>query len=239
MKDNEIHKINECNILKNTIIENDITKQQKYNKIMADFEESQRYADYKELNIDKEYWHKRDFDSYHPQNASQIAALIAIKDMIKTKQGEIILTGSYGLGKTHLASIVAMKLYGYVYKMSEIIAMIRSSYLSNKTICEYDILRKLATTPFLCIDELGRTKGSEAERNWLSYIIDKRHANYLPTIIITNRKRKIDCVTEEESAYCFEKYVNGDVMSRLHNATWLQMDGKDYREIQRCNLQKS
>jgi len=82
----------------------------------------------------------------------------------------------------------------------------------------------------LAIDEVGRTKGSDAELNWLSYIIDKRHTRDLPTIIISNKHVRKYCPLGG-CPECLENYLSGDVMSRLtEGGVLLQFNWEDWRK---------
>lgn len=182
----------------------------------------------KSCHISKEFYNKT-FDDYKPQNNIQKEALRAVMNLTSAKCGKIVLIGSNGLGKTHLASVATKILHGKIYTMFEISNIIRQTYKVGSLKTEYDILQELATLPFLAIDEIGRTKSSDAEQNWLSYIVDKRHTEELPLMFLTNRKLYNDCQTPFEKSFALENYIPQDVMSRLSDAQWILLSGVDYR----------
>ena len=94
---------------------------------------------------------------------------------------------------------------------------------------ELEIVQELASIPMLVIDEMGRSKGSEAELNWLSYILDKRHTRNLPFMLLTNTHLSRDC-PKKGCDFCFERYVNNDVLSRLRqNSQIITIKAPDYR----------
>lgn len=179
-------------------------------------------------NIEPEYWHKT-IDDYIPSCTSQQIAKDAVKEMIAKKCGKVILLGSNGVGKTMLGSIAVAELGGKIMSMYEITTMIRACYTARAEKTELELVKELASLPMLVIDELGRTKGSEAELNWLSYILDKRHVRNLPFMILSNTHLRRMC-KKDGCPNCFENYVNNDVLSRLReNAKIVSIEAADYR----------
>ena len=149
--------------------------------------------------------------------------------MIAKKSGKIILLGSNGVGKTFLGSMAIKALGGKILSMYEITTMIRHSYSVKAEKTELEIVQDLASIPMLVIDEMGRTKGSDAELNWLSYILDKRHTRDLPFMILTNTHLSRDC-PKKGCDSCFERFVNNDVLSRLRqNSQIITIKAPDYR----------
>lgn len=191
--------------------------------------EKQRIIDsYIASNIEKEFWEK-DFEDYKPENETQNKALETVKQIVEKKSGKVILLGSNGVGKTMLASVAVKKLGGKILSMYEITTLIRQSYTNKATQTELEIVNELASIPFLAIDELGRTKGSDAELNWLSYVLDKRHVRNLPFMIMSNTHLMSKCKSGGCSQ-CFENYVNNDILSRLRqNTVIINVNGSDYR----------
>ena len=113
--------------------------------------------------------------------------------------------------------------------MYEITTMIRQSYSARAEKTELEITKELASLPMLVIDEMGRTKGSDAELNWLSYILDKRHTRRLPFMILSNTHLSRDC-PKKGCDSCFERFVNNDVLSRLRQETKIiTIKAPDYR----------
>ena len=183
---------------------------------------------YKDCNIEKEYWDK-ELKDYIPQTPEQKKALEAVKKMIADKSGKVILLGSNGVGKTFLGCMAVKALGGKILSMYEITTMIRQSYSVKAEKTELEIVQDLASIPMLVIDEMGRTKGSDAELNWLSYILDKRHTRNLPFMILTNTHLSRDC-PKKGCENCFERFVNNDVLSRLRqNSQIITIKAPDYR----------
>ena len=194
----------------------------------AEYIQRERIAIYRERNIEPEYWEK-ELKDYVPQTPEQEKALKAVQKMIAEKSGKVILLGSNGVGKTFLGCMAVKALGGKILSMYEITTMIRQCYSSRAEMTELEFVEKLANLPLLVIDEMGRTKGSEAELNWLSYILDKRHTRGLPFMILTNTHLSRDC-PKKGCENCFERFVNNDVLSRLRqNSKVITIKAPDYR----------
>lgn len=176
------------------------------------------------------------FDNFNAYNDSLRHALKLMKDIAYSQSNRsLILLGSNGLGKTMLSSIALKIRGGAIYKMYEIIMRIKASYKSTSTENEQDILEELSKLPLLVIDEVGRSFGSESEKNWLSYVIDERYEDGLPTILISNLKMMRDCTDEEKaSGYYIERYLGKDSVSRLVEcADIVTVTGEDWRRKNR------
>lgn len=169
-------------------------------------------------------------ENYIAETNEQKKAKEEIRNLIEQRKGKIIMLGKNGTGKTHLAVCAVKEIGGKIYTMYEIATRIRASYTARAKEDELEIVDELARLPLLVIDEIGRTKGSEAEENWLSYIIDKRNSRSLPLIIISNKHSKKTC-KENGCKDCIENYLSEDVMSRLCvDGKVLYFTGEDFRK---------
>ena len=142
------------------------------------------------------------------------------------------IVGSNGCGKTHLGSCAVKMLGGKVFTMYEISCQIRQAYSPLAKRTELDIVGELASIPMLFIDEMGRSKGSSAELNWLSYILDKRHQRGLPFMLSTNSHLMRDCPNgKKHCERCFENFLGNDILSRLGQDSEIvtMYDAPDYR----------
>lgn len=188
---------------------------------------------YKSMNIEQEYWDKT-MDDYKPVVESQRKAKAAVEKLIAQKHGKVILLGTNGSGKTHLGSMAVKALGGKVLTMYEISCMIRQSYSSLAVRTELEIVEELASIPMLFIDEMGRTKGSKAELDWLSYVLDKRHQRFLPFMLGGNSHLMRDCPNgKNHCERCFENFLGNDILSRLGQDSEIVTlyDAPDYRRM--------
>lgn len=191
----------------------------------------------------KEQYEKATLDNYKPQTDSQFEALNACKLIDSSDIKKLVLLGGNGVGKTHLASALVKKHNGLLITAYEMFATYRACFSAKARETELEIIKKYSNLPLLAIDEFGRTKGSEAEENFLSAIIDNRHANNLPTLILSNLSRKRDCILYQNNNKscenciknsCLESRLTRDVISRLReNSRVVLIEGEDYRKIAR------
>ena len=152
--------------------------------------------------------------NYKPQNESEQVARSCVTSLCERTLQKVVLLGGNGVGKTHLACAAVKWLGGRRVTVYELSLAIRATYSRGAQETELAVLDELSSLPFLAIDELGRSKNSDAVRDWISYIVDKRHSAGLPLMICGNAHMKIDCKAGGCDG-CFENLVGGDVLSRL------------------------
>ena len=193
----------------------------------------QQISFYRDCNIEPEFYDKT-LKDYVPKTPSQRKAKEVVEKMIMCGHGKVVLLGPNGVGKTALACAAVKELGGKIYSMYEISTMIRQSYTVKATRTELEIVNELASIPFLAIDELGRTKCSESELNWLSYILDKRHTRRLPFMLMTNGHFKSAC-ENHGCPKCFENFLDNDILSRLRqDSSVVVIDGPDERRAKKA-----
>ena len=203
------------------------------------YQKEQNKAEWLENIGVKETYEKATLDNYKPQNESQSEALKCCKLIDSQAITKLVLLGSNGVGKTHLASALVKKHNGLLITAYEMFATYRGCFSPKAKETELEIIKKFSRLPLLAIDEFGRTKGSEAEENFMSAIIDNRHAANLPTLILSNLIRKRDCIFYQnnsdkykdcERKNCLESRLTKDVISRLReNSKVVLIEGEDYR----------
>lgn len=153
------------------------------------------------------------FDNYEPNQDNQ-KAFEVVREYAKTfdeRFGEgdwLVLTGNYGLGKTHLALAVAKYTLKFFAKQfvdnnpqaynrlemncpiifrtaTELIENIRDCY-ENDMKSEEKVMTHFKTVKLLIIDDLGTEKASEWHREKMYSILDYRYRELKTTIITTN-----------------------------------------------------
>jgi len=184
---------------------------------------------YRASNIEPLYFDVS-FDSFSADTPELEKAKAAVQKLIDEKRGKIVMLGKNGTGKTHLAVCAVKALGGKILTMYEISTRIRATYSQKAKEDELEVTDELARLKMLVIDEIGRTKGSDAEENWLSYIIDKRNSRGLPLILISNKHSRKSC-PEKGCKDCIENYLSEDIMSRLCvDGKILNFTGEDWRK---------
>lgn len=218
-------------------------------KAKYEFEESETYqAERKEneliakcekYRIRPEFYHKT-LDNFNPETESQKQALAAAKKVVSGDLKKLILFGKNGVGKTHLLNAILYQLGGIRYTAYELFALYRECYSAKPRYRELELLEKLSSE-YKCffVDEVGRTKGSEAELNFMSQFIDDLHTKGKTIVMATNKIRMSECslfCKDKENCktcqlnQCIERYFNNDVLSRLsENAEKITVIGRDRR----------
>lgn len=166
-------------------------------------------------------------ENYKPETQSEKEALQAAKDLDCGKIRKLLLLGGNGTGKTHLADALAIRHHGIRITMFELSSKIRAGFNCGQS--ELSTLNELLSREFIAIDEIGRTKGSDAEKNWLSYLLDKCHTRGIRIMLISNRHIAKN-LPQERKAEAIEFFFDNDVISRLRqNAKIVEVKGRDRR----------
>lgn len=192
-----------------------------------------RIRKYAEANIEPEFYEKT-LDDYKPQTARQAEFLEAVRTLIERKSGKLIVLGGNGTGKSMLGAVAAKAMDGAIYTVFQISLKIRSLGKGDGGTSEWKFANSLIDAPFLVIDEVGRSKGSEFELNLLSYILDKRHTRNKPFMILSNAHFSRDCPHGSGGCErCFERYFDNDLLSRFRQDgkfIELEKDAPDWRD---------
>lgn len=104
----------------------------------------------------------------------------------------LLLTGSIGVGKTHVAvgilqSLVVEKgVRGLFCDYRELLKEIQHSYNAQVTTTELEILEPVFKTEVLVLDELGASKPTEWVWDTVAHILNTRYNDKRTTIITTN-----------------------------------------------------
>jgi len=102
----------------------------------------------------------------------------------------LTLHGSSGKGKTHLAVGLLKKYHNITNEValfsstSQILKDLREAQSGNEN--EYRVIDSYVSRPFLVIDDLGSTRGTDWQIEKLYEIIDGRYAGKKKTILTTN-----------------------------------------------------
>lgn len=174
------------------------------------------------------------FHNYKPQNPSQQTAFRYASTLTMEYPAVdrgILLMGSVGVGKTHLAVSILKSLTerGFnclFYEFGSLLKEIQDSYNPTTKTSELGVLRPVLDAEILVLDELGAAKPTDWVRDTMAHIINSRYNDQKLTIFTTNYPddRKND---KEET---LEDRIGVRLRSRLFEmCKTVVMSGEDYR----------
>jgi len=155
-------------------------------------------------NFDKDTplrFKNKNFENYIGDNKGQEYALRNCRsyaenfESISNKGGGLVLCGSPGTGKTHLAISIGREaaLLGksarYI-KLPNLIRKVRESWDRDSDLTEKYVIDCLTEHDLLIIDEIGVQAGTENERNIMFDVIDGRYEKMNSTIVLSNLNRE-------------------------------------------------
>ena len=133
-----------------------------------------------------------DFDGPHRHLApARMAACKFVEEYPLDSTG-LLLIGSIGVGKTHLAVgiirelILSKGIPCLFYDYRELLKQIQNSYNDSVKATELEVLRPVFETEVLVLDELGAVKPTEWVWDTVSLILNTRYNDSRTTIITTN-----------------------------------------------------
>lgn len=146
----------------------------------------------------------------------------------------LLLTGTYGTGKTHLAAAICHELIRNNYQpifgtMISLLGNIKSTYNDERAEeTENQILNKYINCDLLIIDDLGKERPTEWALEKLYYVINSRYEDCKPIVITTNYADKLvnrlTCKDNIETAKA--------IVSRIYEmCVGVLMTWEDYRRL--------
>src|SRR5438477_11511875 len=159
----------------------------------------------------------------------------------------LLLIGSIGVGKTHLAVgiikelILSKAISCLFYDYRELLKQIQNSYNDSVKVTELDVLRPVFETEVLVLDELGAVKPKEWVWDTVSLILNTRYNDNRTTIITTNFDDKpAGAIGGPRGAARDETLgdrIGERMRSRLHEmCRIIKMEGRDFRQIRSASF---
>jgi DNA replication protein DnaC len=167
-------------------------------------------------------------------NVSQLRAFNQSYRLVESYPGDgrgLLLMGSCGVGKTHLAVGVLRGLIDrgarcLFYDFGALLKAIQSSYGANNGTSESDILAPVFEAEVLVLDELGAAKPTEWVLDTMLHIIRARYNDRRLTIFTSNYLD--ECAGRDSET--LEDRIGVRLRSRLYQmCQTVVIDGDDYR----------
>ena len=135
--------------------------------------------------------------NYAGNNRTLNAALLQARNFVKaypfdTGGNGLLLTGSIGVGKTHLAvgmlqALVAERgAKGLFYDYRDLLKQVQNSYNRSAGVTELEVLQPVFEAEVLVLDELGANKPTDWVWDTVAHILNTRYNDRRTTIITTN-----------------------------------------------------
>jgi len=145
-------------------------------KWRAEQEREKQLAEWRRRGITPRFYDAA-WENWNAKTPEQKNALEKIK---QAWEKNLFIVGENGTGKTHLAMCLAKDGATYCL-LPELFRSVRENLNG-----EQETIDRYGSCKLLTLDEVGRQKGTDFERNLLFEIIDKRWNNMLPTTFIGN-----------------------------------------------------
>jgi DNA replication protein DnaC len=138
------------------------------------------------------------FETDYPSpNRSLAAASVMARKFVsgyplETDGKGLLLTGSIGVGKTHLAVGILQALMqergarGLFVDYRELLKQVQNSYNKSVGVTELEVLQPVFEAEVLVLDELGASKPTDWVADTVSHILNTRYNERRTTIITTN-----------------------------------------------------
>ncbi len=125
---------------------------------------------------------------------------------LETEGRGLLLTGSIGAGKTHLAVGLLRELIeqrgasGVFCDYRDLLKQIQNSYNPHVATTELEILRPVFEAEILVLDELGAVKPTDWVWDTVAHILNTRYNDKRTTLITTNYPNQPSALVQSQSA---------------------------------------
>ncbi|QIF01994.1 ATP-binding protein [Roseimicrobium sp. ORNL1] len=174
------------------------------------WEEKQKQVEIRKTRDWSEEWPPRAIADLELLKDAPLRMVRTIQKKLQANRGTFAILGDRGRGKTVMAVWLAEQRRqrgqspGVYVRSHDLFATIRRAWHPQSQEDEWTVLERYRKAPFLVIDEFQERSESEWENRTLVNIIDHRHANILPTVLIANL-----------TAEAFGKSVGASMVDRI------------------------
>ena len=134
--------------------------------------------------------------NYGGENRSLSRALMQARQFVPGFRGDLggnglLLTGSIGVGKTHLAvgilqGLLEQGVKGIFFDYRDLLKQVQHSYNRSTEVTELEVLAPVFEAEVLVLDELGAAKPTDWVWDTVAHILNTRYNDRRTTIITTN-----------------------------------------------------
>jgi DNA replication protein DnaC len=162
---------------------------------------------------------------------------------LETRGTGLLLTGSIGVGKTHLAVGILQALVqergatGLFYDYRELLKQVQNSYNRQVNATELEILAPVFEAEVLVLDELGASKPTDWVWDTVAHILNTRYNDRRTTIITTNypNAAPLGGNPREDGRFVREETLGDRIGERMRSrlqemCVVVDMHGVDFRQ---------
>jgi DNA replication protein DnaC len=155
----------------------------------------------------------------------------------------LLLTGSIGVGKTHLAVGILQALVaergatGLFYDYRDLLKQVQNSYNRQVNETELEILKPVFEAEVLVLDELGASKPTDWVWDTVAHILNTRYNDRRTTIITTNYANlaPLEGAMSEAKRSSREETLGDRIGERMRSrlqemCVVVEMQGEDFRQ---------
>jgi len=182
------------------------------------------------------------------KNRSLESALVMARNFVQGYPHEtdgkgLLLTGSIGVGKTHLAVGILQALIaergakGLFYDYRDLLKQVQNSYARNVETSEREVLAPVFDAEVLVLDELGAAKPTDWVWDTVAHILNTRYNDRKTTIITTNYANLAPMGAEVTGAKAAmrEESLGDRITERMRSrlqemCVVVEMQGADFRQ---------
>lgn len=181
------------------------------------------------------------------ENRSLSKALVTAQRFVEAYPLEtdgkgLLLTGSIGVGKTHLAvsilqSLIQRGAQGLFFDYRDLLKQIQNSYNSSVNETELSVLEPIFNAEVLVLDEVGASKPTEWVMDTVAHILNTRYNDNRTTILTTNYANLPPLGMQGgDNSRAYREDTLGDrigerMRSRLQEmCVVMEMHGEDFRQ---------
>ena len=183
------------------------------------------------------------FESYDDLNPTLSRAKLQVRKFVEDYPMHdfgLLLLGTCGVGKTHLASAALLYLIrekgarGLFYDFRDLLKEIQASYNPVSGTTEMAVLAPIFAAEVLVLDDLGATKMTDWVRDTLAHIINNRYNDRRVTLFTSNLEDEVtrpftldERLRERPS---LRDQIGDPLRSRLYEmCEVIHLEGDDYR----------
>ncbi len=144
------------------------------------------------------------FDNFRPGGVALAAerqrtlraAYDAARSFAAQPSGWLLLTGSFGVGKTHLAAAIGNEVASnggqpIFVLVPDLLDHLRSSFSPTSDEPFDELFERMKDTPLLILDDLGAESPTSWAKEKLFQLLNHRYLRRLPTVITSNRPSEV------------------------------------------------